>query len=840
MSRLSSVLVAGLLPFLGTCCPTLWLQVEKDNPSPWPSVAIPPVEQTPYNLPPGSPNRFDVLVGGQPTVAFAGYTDSPDPKDDANSASSRAVADLASITKCYGRPAPPSCAHWIDATLLCADPAVKDCSGILLHQLPLPAAAVLVKTKDGASIHAAVLNPLTIPVIWQRVFPRDPLKLRPVPKGLNLGLEISASIQGQTGDSVQVCALPDLGLSRTLLSFIHMSDIQLRDPSVTLTDRRLSHSLDWFDALNSFEYDEDLASYNQYVTEAVFATINSLVHRTGTADDPKFVIHTGDSIDSGVTSELVRFHTLVDRLRIPFFELFGNHDVLSFGNLTPTITHATDKNCTTIAELVGGKHWFVPHRLCVDQWILCPTCIGKEGVMVAQTTQEATRQFFIKQLYHPRTDRVAELHGDRTENYCDHPTVKVSPYTFEHGFDLGTSDGTLDGKALGYYAFAVPLANIAGRNAVFIGLNSEDLHDAEGGTSGRLGKDQVEWLKGVLECVKRDHPADLAFVFAHQPLSEIQIDPDKDHPESDPKLRLARILEAYPNVIAFLRGHNHWHSICDDGGRKDKGVCSHFWEVETASLIEFPQEGRIVRIKQVSDELAYLEVTALRERLVSQDSELARYVALGRKGAERDFCYTKRETPNLRCSPDQRPYRTDGRDANARLFFRLPVAKPPPSSHILDAGCPGEGVDPRLQRAIDLVGQSEQMLRDAQNGLGVPDLELAGPGASHKTLVYRNAKLSIELARAPTGEYSVSSVGTGAIRTAGQLDASYDGRLFGIRHGMPIGEVRAGWGPGDDPKNPSRAEYPANFSTSSGRPISVVVLADAKRGVYHVEFRGAD
>ena len=831
MSRIANTVFVGLLPFLGTCCPTLWLQVEKDSPSPWPSVAIPPVEQTPYNVPPGSPNRFDVLVGGQPTVAFAGFTDAPDRKDDANAAFARAYADLGSIEKCYGHPAPPSCTHWIEATLECADPEAEDenCIGLRLKELVPRAAAVMIKFPNADPIRAAVLNRAEIPWPWRDQF----IPFRGGRRGLlnvmrnEQVLDIGAHLPGKQGDTVQVCIEPKFELSETLLSFVHMSDIQLRDPSVTLTDRRLSHSLDAIDALNSFEYDEDLAFYNQYVTEAVIATINSLVGLTGTADDPKFVIHTGDSIDSGVTSELARFHILIDRLRIPFFELFGNHDVLSFGNLTPTITHENDNSCTSIAQLLGSKSWYVPHKLCVDQWISCPSCIGKEGVMVAQTTQKATREHFIHELIHPRTDRLAQLPGpDDAKPYCDNPRVRFSPDTFEHGFDLGTRDGTLDGEPLGYYAFAVPLAVLKDRNAVFIGLNSEDLHEAEGGITGRLGLDQVEWLRAVLKCV---HPGDLAFVFAHQPLSEIQVEPH-DQYKPDPKLSVARILESSPNVVAFVRGHNHWHSICDDGGRKDKGVCSHFWEIETASLIEFPQEGHIVRIKKVSDDLAYLELTALRERLVSQDTELARYVTLGRKGAERDFCYTKRENPDVRCSADQRPYRTDGRAANARLFFKLPpLPNAPHVSRILDAGCPGEGIDTRLQHAIDLLGQPEQALRDH---LGAPDLELAGSQPQHKVFVYRDAQLSIDLARVATGGYSVFSIGTGAMERSGQTDAAYAQRLFGIRIGMSIDDLKTQWGPGERLAPPNGSVY-----RYSGNHISVDVFADARRGVYHVELR---
>lgn len=666
MTPIGRCLGLGLLPLLGTCCPTLWVQVQKDNPAPWPSVPLPAVDRTPSVIPVAAPNRFDVLEGGVPTLGAPGYTDVFDPKNEANAAHARAVADLTAIQKQYGRPITRDCN--VRATLGCTGGHKPSCHILHLANEVSEAAAVVV---DGRRL--AVLNPPDH---------EDPAS----------DLDVSDDVSGTAGQQLDICIEPTLELSRTLLSFVHMSDIQLRDPSVVLTDRRLSHALDWFDPLSSFEYDEDLASYNQYLLEAVFATINAIVENTSGAAAPRFIVHTGDSIDSGIVGELLRFHTLIDRLKIPFFELLGNHDVLVFGNLTPTSTHDSDRACTPIEALLGSRTWIAPNRLCVDQHVVCPTCIGQrldlaardargrtqtramteEAELVAQDTQESTRQHFMKYLAHPRSDRLAQSAFVESKDYCadTKPKLRYDAYSRAHGFDLGTQDDTLTGPQLGYYGFVQPIDG--GRNAVFIALNSEDLEDHVGGIHGRLGHAQLDWLKRVLACVGHDHPRDLVFVLAHQPLSMVEVEP-RDVDPAAPKYTVARLLEASPNVVAYLFGHNHWHSICGDGspdGRHD--VCSKFWEVETASLVEFPQEGRLVRIKQISEDLAFLELTALRERLVSQDSELARYVALARRGAERDFCYTQRENPKGRCSADQRPYRTDGRDANARLFFRLP------------------------------------------------------------------------------------------------------------------------------------------------------------------------
>jgi 3',5'-cyclic AMP phosphodiesterase CpdA len=634
------------LPLLWSCCPTLWLQVNKDNPAPWPSIAVSGIEETMPFIPASAPNRFDVLAGGRPIVAASDFTDDVDPKDDQNGAFSRALRALASIEQQYGAPAIcPDPKAIQKAQLLCAfegrSGLEAKCHYLHFNQDVAKPAGVVIRGR-----RLAVLNQLT-----------------PSPSGADL--DLSEYVPGTAREWVDVCFLDELPLSRTLLSFIHMSDVQLRDPSITLGDRRISRQLDWFDELGSFEYDEDLAFYNQYLVEAVVASINAMVRASEPPDRPRFIIHTGDSIDSGAMSELARFHTLIDRLRIPFYEAFGNHDLLVFGNLTPTETHDSDATCAPVASLLGSQSWLVPNKLCVDQRVSCPTCMGAEGELVARATQSETRERFMQQLAHVRADRLVEPEFKATGVYCPatRPKVRNDAATRAHGFDLGTANDSLEGPKLGYYAFVSPLAG-TDRKALFVGLNSEDLEDGNGGIGGRIGSAQRDWLERVLACVEGTHGRDLVFVFAHQPPSKIQVAPYPD----GTKKTLAEILGAHRNVVGYLYGHSHRHEICGD---KRPGVCSKFWEVQTASLVEFPQEGRLVRVKQVSEDLAFLELTAIRERLADQGTELARYVALARRGAERDYCHTKRGT-KVRCSADQRPYRADGHDANARLFFRLP------------------------------------------------------------------------------------------------------------------------------------------------------------------------
>jgi hypothetical protein len=647
-----TVLLACLA--LATCCPTLWLQVTKTDPAPWPEVPT-PVADAP--APPATmPNRFDVLECGRLTRRADGYRDLVDPRDDELAQQTTALAELDDILVKYGDKGLTTCAAGVSkANLRCKHKREKgpsaNCNALVVDRVP--------------AAHAMVIAGGQVRVVLDVSTDEDTRK--PL---VALGKRIDTP-DAAHDQSIDVCFVNTVTLSKPLLSFVHVSDIQLRDPSVVLTDRKLSKRLDWFEPLNSFEYDEDLAFYNQYLFESLVATINAAAGAVAVkeVERPSFVIHTGDSIDANVMSELRRFHGVIDRLRIPFFELFGNHDVLVFGNLTPTdeVEKVDDHKCAPVASLIGSRTRWAPNRICVDVRVKpCAECTRSDVELVASTKGHAeTRKRFMDTLVHGPTQPVAEPLDPEIGDYCadTNPKIRNAAYSRVHGFDLGTTNDAFDGPRLGYYAFVQPLADK--RRAVFVALDGEELEDYHGGIGGHVGHAQLAWLQRVLQCVKQNHAQDLVFVFAHQPLSLLSVD------ESDAQMNVEDTLRSSPNVVGYLYGHHHKNAICVDR-RVDKNhqptTCTKFWEIQTASLVEFPQEARMVRIKQVGEHLGFLEVSTFGEQLVDPTSQMARYVSLARRGAERDHCVTH----EARCSDDKRPYRTDGNSTAARLFFKLP------------------------------------------------------------------------------------------------------------------------------------------------------------------------
>jgi metallophosphoesterase (TIGR03767 family) len=172
--------------------------------------------------------------------------------------------------------------------------------------------------------------------------------------------------------------------------------------------------------------------------------------------------------------------------------------------------------------------------------------------------------------------------------------------------NLGSSGGTPvspDAEGKLYYSF--PLSE----DVIGIMLNSAS---PEGGTRAVIDGDQATWLESQLRRVSgtfydkagnrvRTESADkLVVLFTHHP--SLSFDSDAIQPGSDveslTKKGMLDLIARYPNVVLWLNGHRHKHKITAHKGRSGKGGC---WEITTASLIDFPQQSRVIELMDNGD-----------------------------------------------------------------------------------------------------------------------------------------------------------------------------------------------------------------------------------------------
>lgn len=192
-----------------------------------------------------------------------------------------------------------------------------------------------------------------------------------------------------------------------------------------------------------------------------------------------------------------------------------------------------------------------------------------------------------------------------------------------HGFNNVDLDRWTDqnDRNDGYYAFDAGAGNSVRMivlNTIFDGV-SKELHgngqtatDTKGLVGGNevtpaaatseqgfVDQAQFDWLQGQLAAAQAANKAIL--VLGHHP------DRSFSYAEYGSKLpqEFDTLLGTYPNVVAYIAGHTHENVIrpCTPTDCVVKGVqptiANSFWRIETSSMIDFPQESRILEVYQL-------------------------------------------------------------------------------------------------------------------------------------------------------------------------------------------------------------------------------------------------
>ncbi len=135
-----------------------------------------------------------------------------------------------------------------------------------------------------------------------------------------------------------------------------------------------------------------------------------------------------------------------------------------------------------------------------------------------------------------------------------------------------------------------------------------DTVNGNGGWQGSLGADQLAWLEAELEAgsarsVDRNgrlqHRAGderLFVLFSHHPLRCLinPWAPGGEHRALADEVE--GVVRRFPNLVAWVNGHTHTNTVTPH--RFDERLGGGWWEITTASHVDWPQQARVIEIAE--------------------------------------------------------------------------------------------------------------------------------------------------------------------------------------------------------------------------------------------------
>ncbi|SCK16837.1 metallophosphoesterase, PPA1498 family [Streptomyces sp. WMMB 322] len=265
-------------------------------------------------------------------------------------------------------------------------------------------------------------------------------------------------------------------------------------------------------------------------------------------------------------------------LGMPWYAVYGNHDVMAQGNLR------IDTDLPFFHSLqyhtVHGSKWTEGPELPADMDDLDLVDVIRavfDGVESEDVTADPARR-----LLSP-AEFVEEHH-------------RTSGLPQGHGFEAGSD------KA--YYA--IP----AGENdpVQYISLDSTNpcgLTNIARNANGGIDEDQFRWLEERLKessstyfdesgnAVTQQGVRDrLVVVFCHHPIHTMT-NTENDHRSGE---EVEALLLRFPNVVLMANGHTHRNEIRPHARPADHARPGGFWEVSAAAHIDWPVQSRVIEI----------------------------------------------------------------------------------------------------------------------------------------------------------------------------------------------------------------------------------------------------
>lgn len=261
-------------------------------------------------------------------------------------------------------------------------------------------------------------------------------------------------------------------------------------------------------------------------------------------------------------------------LRAPVFHVLGDHDILVAGELPPSDL--------TRALAVGDQAlWELPPGLELPAGVSLTTGGSPDGPL----NPGLASQFLAQALAGPKVRVPAD--PSRRELSASEVVGRLRAGTRVR-LDSGLLDYVVD----------------VGRSVRLIVL---DLARRGGGSGGIVHPGQADWLSARIQEAGRRW----VIVVSHQPLAS-----------SEGGLQLLDVLDRHPRVLAAIAGHIHRNEIIPR-----PSSAGGYWLIATASLIDYPQQARAIRVLETAGGGAALQTWMLDHVFPGDLGEISRELA---------------------------------------------------------------------------------------------------------------------------------------------------------------------------------------------------------------------
>ncbi|MGP3923048.1 TIGR03767 family metallophosphoesterase [Streptomyces sp. 8N616] len=253
-------------------------------------------------------------------------------------------------------------------------------------------------------------------------------------------------------------------------------------------------------------------------------------------------------------------------LRMPWYSTVGNHDSLPGGCYAPGDSFFAD-------FAVGGRKLeTLPEAEGAALWKAVKKGLDPKGENFKELLRTRARKM---RSVTPDEGRAPFTPREYLQAHLDPKYAGAGPVG--HGYTAAD----LAANRL-HYSFRI--------SDDVIGI-SLDTTDPGGHYEGSLGTAQLRWLERTLE----KHKDRYALIFSHhtsRTMRNLRPDPARPNEQRHGGDEVVTVLKRHRNAVAWINGHSHKNKITPHGT---------FWEISTASHIDFPQLARIIELVDNGD-----------------------------------------------------------------------------------------------------------------------------------------------------------------------------------------------------------------------------------------------